>query len=239
MLTDTYDAFGNLHEAKHTDWNNATLKDVTTSYDSLGRPTSESESVSGRTHTWTYPQNAATGNQETISYDATPLTSTQLSRSARGVETSRVTTIASGTTVSRAVADDANGRDTADRWTSATVQLSGFGALTLGRSFDNAGHVASQSGACFASGNSASYTYSSTRGLQTGDSLPLALGGTISDSYGYAGGGACLHAPPPTAYNRKTMRRRGTSESRQEGPIHVRPRALVLGLLLLPPRGDA
>jgi YD repeat-containing protein len=173
VLTSTYDAFGNLIEANHSDWNTNTLKDVTTSYDSLARETSQSDSVSGLRHTWTYPQNTASGIQETLSYDGTPLTETEIARNARGVETSRTTTIAQGTTLTRAVADDSTGRDTADRWTSATLQLTGFNALTVGRSFDDADRISSQSGAGFTTAGS--YSYSATKGLETNQTLPLAL----------------------------------------------------------------
>jgi RHS repeat-associated protein len=182
VLTNTYDAFGNLHEAKHQDWSTATLKDVVTDHDSLGRPTSQSESVSGRGSTWTYPVNTPGGIQETLSYDSTPLTQTVVARNSRGMETSRTTTIASDLTLTRSIADPA-GRDQADRWTSASLQLTGYGALTLGRSFDNAGRVATQSGAGFISAGS--YSYNATSGLKSNQTLPLALGGTINDNYTY------------------------------------------------------
>ena len=65
LLTNTYDAFGNLHEAKHQNAGLTVLKDIVTTFDSLGRPTSQSDSVSGLSHSWTYPVNSATGIQET------------------------------------------------------------------------------------------------------------------------------------------------------------------------------
>ena len=119
LLTNTYDAFGNLTEAKHTNSGGTVLKDVTTTVDSLGRPTLQSDSVTGLSHSWTYPVNSATGTQETVNYDSTPLTSLAISCNAREMETSRVATIASGNTVTRAVADSTAGRDTADRWISS------------------------------------------------------------------------------------------------------------------------
>jgi len=120
-----------------------TLKDVGgpsgTSCDSLDRPTSQTEIVSGITHTWSYPQNAAIGVQETLAYDVTPLTSPSITRNGRGMATGRTATIAPRTTVTRSVSDPA-GRDTADRWTTATIQQSGHTAKTMSRSFDTAGN---------------------------------------------------------------------------------------------------
>jgi RHS repeat-associated protein len=184
VLTNTYDVFGNRHEESHQDWSGIPLKDVVTNYDSLGRATSESESVSGRSHTWTYPVNTPSITQETVSYDASPLTSTQINRNVRGMETSRVTTIASGTTLTRTTSDSLSGRDQADCWTGVSLQLSGFGALTIGRSFDDAGRITTQSGAGFASAGS--YTYNATSGLKSNQTLPLALGGAANDNYTYS-----------------------------------------------------
>lgn len=185
LLNNIYDAFGNLTEAKHQNAGLTVLKDVSTTVDSLGRPTVQSDSVSGLTHTWTYPVNAATGTQESVSYDTTPLTSVAINHNAREMETSRVATIAAGTTVTRAVADSTSGRDNADRWLQATLQETGYPQLTESRSFDGAGRLQSQSGAGFTTGNSAAYTYDPDTGLKSADSLPLALGGTSSGSYSY------------------------------------------------------
>jgi RHS repeat-associated protein len=185
LLTNTYDAFGNLTEASHQDSAQNLLKDVKTTYDSLGRELTVQDAATGAgwTRTYTYPVNAATGTQETLTYDATPLTGTQIARDARNMEISRTTTISGAPTVTRSV----TARDTADRWTTAQLQVTGYGALTLGRSFDNAGRVATQSGAGL--GSAGSYSYSSTSGLESNQTLPLALGGTINDSYTYSADG--------------------------------------------------
>ena len=108
-----------------------------------------------------------------------------ITRNARNMETSRVATIATGNTVTRAVADSTTGRDLADRWISATLQETGDSLLTLNRSFDAAGRLSTQSGAGYTSGNSATYTYDPDTGLRSADSLPLLLGGTVSGSYTY------------------------------------------------------
>ena len=185
LLTNTYDAFGNLTEAKHTNSGGTVLKDTSTTVDSLGRPTSQTDAVSGLSHSWTYPVNTTGGIQETVSYDATPLTSVAINRNARNMETSRVATIAPATKVTRSVADPTSGRDLADRWIQVTLQETGYPLLTLNRSFDGAGRLSSQSGAGYTSGNSASYTYDPDTGLKTADSLPLLLGGAVSGSYSY------------------------------------------------------
>jgi RHS repeat-associated protein len=190
-VTYTYDAFGNVRRELHQASDDSLLKDVGgtsgATYDSLGRPISRTEVVSGRIQSWTYPVDTAGGVQETLAYDASPLTSTTVDRGARGVEASRETSVASGLTLTRSVADTSSGRDQADRWTSASLQLTGFGALTLGRSFDNAGRMATQSGAGLASAGS--YSYNATSGLKTRQDLPLALGGRVEDNYTYGSDG--------------------------------------------------
>jgi RHS repeat-associated protein len=177
VLTNTYDPFGNVTEEKHTSPgtpNPVTIKDTTTTVDSLGRPTNSTEAISGVGHTWSYPLNTATGVQETQSYEATPLTSTAIMRDARNLESSQATTIASNDVVTRSI----DARDSADRWTSASINSS-----TFSRSFNLAGQLATQSGAGFASGGT--YAYDPNTGLKSGENLPLSLGGTISSSYGY------------------------------------------------------
>jgi RHS repeat-associated protein len=144
--------------------------------------------VTGFSHSWTYPVNSATGVQETINYDSTPLTSVAINRDSRDMETSRVATIATNNMVTWAIADP-TGRDNADRWTSATLQQTGGTQLTESRSFDGAGRLSTQSGAGYTSGNSATYTYDSGPGgvnsIGTGlldyETLPLLLGGTVTE----------------------------------------------------------
>ena len=191
LLTNTYDPhFGCLTEAKHTNPGGATLKDIVTTYDSLQRPVTQTDNVTGLSHSWIYPVNAtgATGVQETINYDSTPLTSVAINRDGRNMETSRVATIGSNNTVTWAIADP-SGRDNADRWISATMQQTGGTQMTESRAFDGAGRLATQSGAGYTSGNSATYTYDSGpggvnttgTGLLDYATLPLALGGTVTE----------------------------------------------------------
>jgi RHS repeat-associated protein len=186
-----YDAFGNVsRELARTDPNVVpcvTLRDVTTSYDSLGRPVTRTEAQSGRSQTWTYPVSAAAGIDETLAYSsAASHTTLTVDRSGRGVELSRAATIASGVTVARSVADP-SGRDSADRWTSAMIQQGTRTPQAMGRSFDVAGRLAGQSGIGLT--GAASYGYDPVSGWKTSQSLPLALGGAVADSYSYYPGG--------------------------------------------------
>jgi YD repeat-containing protein len=98
LLTNIYDQFGNLTEAKHTN-GSTVLKDVQISPDSLGRPILQKDTATGISHSWTYPTNAATGIQETVNYDATPLTKVVISRDARNMENQRVAQIGTNNTV--------------------------------------------------------------------------------------------------------------------------------------------
>jgi YD repeat-containing protein len=190
-LTYTYDAFGRVKRELHQQ-GGQTLKDLGgtdgTTLDSLGRATNLTETVAAITHTWSYPQNAATGTQETLAYDATPLTSLAITRNGRQVETSRTASIASGVTATLAVSDSSTGRDSADRWKQRTIQRSGYTAKTQNRAFDAAGRLTSQSGLGFCSAGS--YTYDANSGRKVSESLPLALGSTFTGSYTYYPGGS-------------------------------------------------
>jgi RHS repeat-associated protein len=179
LLTNIYDQFGNLTEAKHTN-GSTVLKDVQISPDSLGRPILQKDTATGISHSWTYPTNAATGIQETVNYDATPLTKVVISRDARNMENQRVAQIGTNNTVTWAISDP-SGRDNADRWVAATLQQTGGTQLSEGRSFDAAGRLSGQSGAGYTSGNSASYAYDPDSGLLAYESLPLLLGGTVTE----------------------------------------------------------
>jgi RHS repeat-associated protein len=99
---------------------------------------------------------------------------------------------ASSLTVTRSISDAGAGRDVADRWTTATIQQSGRTAKTQSRSFDAAERYATQAGIGFQSAGS--YTYEPSTGRTTAVSLPLALGGTLSASYGYYPGGRLAQA---------------------------------------------
>ena len=94
------------------------LSKIQTDYDSLGRQTSQTDTVTGITHSWTYPLNSRPIRhpQETFAVGSGQTqTSTALTRNARDLESSRLTTIASGNTITHAI----NARDSADRWLKA------------------------------------------------------------------------------------------------------------------------
>ncbi len=186
VVTYTYNAFGNVTRELHEASDSTDLKDINTTYDSLGRPTDIDEDVAGSEQDFTYPQNTASGIQETIDYGASPAPSVAVTRNGRNMETSRVATIATSTTVTRSITDS-SGRDTADRWTTASIQKSGRSAVSQSRSFDVAGRFSTQSGLGLSSAGS--YSYDANSGRKTAVSLPLALGGSITDSFEYYPGG--------------------------------------------------
>jgi len=199
-VTYTYDAFGNVTRELHQS-GGVTLKDIGgpsgVLYDSLGRPKSQTEFVSGLARTWTYPQNSASGTQETLVYGASPNTSLALARNGREIETSRTATITTGTTVTLAVADSTSGRDAADRWKQRTITQSGRAAQAQNRSFDAAGRLAAQSGLGFSSAGS--YTYDANSGRKSAESLPLTLldypgSPYVASDYAYYPGGALATA---------------------------------------------
>jgi RHS repeat-associated protein len=192
----TYDAFGRVVRELHQTSGGVTLKDVGgtsgIALDSLGRPTGQSETVSGITRAWTYPQNSATGTQETLSYGGSPATSLAVTRNGREMETARTATIATGVTATLATADTTSARDSADRWVQRTIMRSGYSAKTQNRSFDAAGRLTAQSGLGFSSAGS--YSYDSNSGRKLSHSLPLSLGGAITDSFSYYAGGSLAKA---------------------------------------------
>jgi len=194
LLSNTYDAFGNLTRTTHKNASQTLLADISTSYDSLGRPTSSQDAVSGLSESFSYPQNQATGTQESLEYDATPLTSVTATANGREQESSRVATIGTGNTLTRTVADSTAGRDAADRWIAASLQQTGYPQLSMGRSFNAAGRLASAFGAGYTSGNSATVSYDADTAKKSAESLPLLLGGSVSASYAYNAAGQLASA---------------------------------------------
>ncbi len=57
VVTYTYDVFGNMTRELHEASDSTDLKDIITTYDSLGRPTDIDEDVAGSEQDFTYPQN--------------------------------------------------------------------------------------------------------------------------------------------------------------------------------------
>jgi RHS repeat-associated protein len=176
QLTYDYDAFGNRFYELHENAAQQTIKEIETTFDSLGRPLSREDAISGLARSWSYPLNTAAGIAESEGYGAI---ATEIARSTRNLETTRTTTLAAGDTLTRSVST----RDTADRWTSASI-----GNATAGRSFTGKGQLASQSGDGFAS--TATYTYDDDEsGKKVAQSLPLELGGTLAGGYTYDNAG--------------------------------------------------
>ena len=199
-VTYSYDLFGNLSEEKHVQPGTppTTLKDTLTEYDSLGRPSAAYDTVTNAKESWSYPQNTPPTTGQTLTslnYDRTPANqlTTNITLDGQGNEYSRTSSDQAGDQVVHTV----TARDDAQNWTQATVQaFGGGGNLTLQRSFaSDTGYLQSQSGAGYASGGQASYTYYPAKdnqgqpvaqaGLLNTETDQLALGPTISDTYGY------------------------------------------------------
>ncbi len=190
LLTLTYDCFGNDKTERHT-VGGSDVKQVTTLFDSLGRATQSTDSVTGLRHSYVYPVDTEGGVTETLRYDAAAATSTTISRSARGQETNRQTTIVaspSNLTVTRSV----DARDEAERVTQAT-----FAGSSIFRSaYDAAGRISKQWGAgttvaaATAEGSvTPAYTYDPDTGLESAENLPLAYPSPIANTYTYSASG--------------------------------------------------
>jgi len=193
-VTYTYDPFANVfRETQVTDA--GTVKNTRTNYDSLGRPTSDSDAVTDVNHSWSYPLNTTPDQPPSPAptretYDsADPLTTGTWTDTA-GNESKRDTTAGSTEIATRTV----DSRDAALNWTQATIQCPSSTAITSGRGFDtDTGQLVSQTGAGYASGGQATYTYdngSGKSGRKTEDLIELPesnpnLGGTIDNGYHY------------------------------------------------------
>jgi RHS repeat-associated protein len=182
LVTNSYDLFGNLKEEQHT-VGGTVVKDITTSHDSLNRPTLSLENVSGEGHSWTYPLNTAAGVTEVVTPAGGGPTQTTISRDARNQETQRSTAISGNPT---ALVRTVDSRDAVDRVTQATLG----GSNVQHWSYDSGcGRQVRQWGSGWASGaaNADAYTYDQDTGQKSGDNLQLSLGGTVGGSYTYDG----------------------------------------------------
>jgi RHS repeat-associated protein len=177
-----YDAFGNATGEKHTTAAGV-VRQTATVYDSLARPTSQSDPKTSVAHTWTYPLNQPGGVSETLTCGTDNPTATTISQDDAGLETQRSSDIGSGTPLIRTV----DGRDEAERVTTTTLG----GARASHWSFDEADRLMRQWGAGFAANASDTdaYLYDPDTGLKVADHLQLALGGTTEASYGYSAAG--------------------------------------------------
>jgi RHS repeat-associated protein len=196
-VTYAYDLFGNVSEETHVKPGSPamTLKDEKADYDSLGRPASAIDAVSKVGANYTYPLNTPPTTAqavESVTQDGTGASqlTTNIKLDTTGEESSRQTSDAAGDTVTRTVVT----RDSAQRWTQATLSLfGGSGSLTLAHGFDPAtGKLASQSGAGHGPGGQTSYGYYSSGaqiGMLQSETSLLAFGPAITSSYVYGSSG--------------------------------------------------
>jgi len=192
-----YDALGRVTRETHTTAGSprVTVRDTTTTYDSIGRAKTSTDNTTTITHGWIYPDNTAGDATETLTVGA-------------GGSTKAVTTITcdgSGREASRSTAIDAtpplptlgrtvDTRDEADQATKATA--TGALAATAQWGYDADGRLARQwgttgggSGYTAAAQMTTAYIYNATTGLKISDDLRLATvggAGAITAAYGYS-----------------------------------------------------
>ena len=166
IATYTLDDFGRTIEELHTTAD-GTVKHVTSTLDSLGRPTHTLDSVSGVDRSLTYPINVAGAVTVRASQGGVDTT---ITLTPTGEESSRASAWAGGSLSRSVVSTDAAGRETA--WTVA--------GKTSTRSFDaGTGQLTGYS----APGVSATLSY--TAGKKSHDALtgPLGSSGTLDITY--------------------------------------------------------
>jgi RHS repeat-associated protein len=187
-----YDNFGRAVNETQT-VGSTPVKDNAVTYDSLGRPTSSTDSIRNLTTVATYPVNTPGNTVSVAGIGPTgDQVATTINVAADGLETTRASTITGGTALVRAVTT----RDNAKRVTASTLDTDADSASEIdsGYAYDTAGHLKRQWGTGYASGASSTdaYTYSGTSGLKTADNLQLAsvgTAGTISGAYTYTDAG--------------------------------------------------
>ncbi len=101
----------------HLNVSNALIKKLVTNFDSLGRPTGETHTPSGREVGFTYPQNTPGQTVRTDTYGGIATTTTLGSN---GLETTRLSTGAGISPITRSVST----RDTGDRETVVVLNSS-------------------------------------------------------------------------------------------------------------------
>jgi RHS repeat-associated protein len=205
ITTMAYDYFGHAnHETQVTA--DGTAKDVTTVYDSLGRVTTSNDLVRPLTHTFTYPQNAATNTTETAGVGSgDDLVSTTITDAADGMETSRVSQITSNPQLP-SLRRTVDSRDNARRMTRALLDTDDdqITEISAQWTYDSAGRLKRQWGATGAAGSgylddasgADAYTYDADSGLKVTDNLHLEnvgpqgqQAGAIVSSYTYTDNG--------------------------------------------------
>ncbi len=173
----TYDDFGRAVNETQT-VGSVEVKDNTVTYDSLGRITGSFDDERDLESSTTYPVNTPADTTTLVEVGvAGDAVQTELTLAADGFETSRASVIDGGPSVSRAGIT----RDDAKRVTGATLSI-GATDLLQGYVYDTKGHLVGQSWE--APGEQvvldASYTYSGTTGLKTGEDLTLpSIGGVL------------------------------------------------------------
>lgn len=190
VATYTYDWFGRVHSELETA-GGTTVKNTSTTHDSLGRVSTSTDNTRDLTHSFTYPQNtpANTTDAYGIGSSGSDLVTTTLTIAADGYETSRSSIITSNPQVPN-LTRTISPRDNAQRVTNAAL-AAGQGSVYSQYSYDSAGRPKRQwgttdGGSGYTSGaqNSDAYTYDATSGLKTGDNVQLTSVGTSGPATG-------------------------------------------------------
>ena len=204
-----YDCFANTTRETHTvpGTPRVTVKDTSTTYDSLGRPSQSSDSCTHITHGWLYPLDVPGTPTETLTVDASgkPVAST-VTTGGDGYEASRSTVIDSSNPQLPNLVRTIDNRDNAQQVSGATC-TSGNDSFIGQWSYDEAGRLQRQwgttgGGSGFASSaqSTDAYTYDNDTGLKVADDLKLTTVGTppglgvISNSYIYTADGRLAEA---------------------------------------------
>ncbi|MDO8962948.1 MAG: RHS repeat-associated core domain-containing protein, partial [Coriobacteriia bacterium] len=173
----TYDTFGRVTREVHETSRSVPVKDVTTTYDSLGRPRSTYDAIRDIAATSTYAIGTPSVTTRTVTYGGV---TTVVSLGADGRESARTISSDGVSAPARTVLS----RDSADRETAASFVGAGMSAR-----FDEAGRLRAQSGAGL-TGSAETTTYRfDAAGRKLADDLHPTLGPAIETTYTYTDGG--------------------------------------------------
>ena len=190
VATYSYDWFGRTNSDVETA-GGTTVKNTSTTYDSLGRLSTSTDNTRNLTHFFTYPQNTAASTTDAYGVGASgaDLATTTLTIGADGYETSRSSVITSNPQVPN-LTRTISPRDNAERVTNATL-AAGQGNAYSQYSYDSAGRLKRQwgttgGGSGYTSGaqSNDAYTYDATSGLKTSDNVQLTSVGTSGPATG-------------------------------------------------------
>ena len=193
-----YDLFGRVSRELHTlpGAPRVGVKDTATTYDALSRPLDVTDNLTQVTHHTTYPLNTPdpTTDTLTVGLTGTDAVQTTLTLAADGLETTRLSTVASSPQLPN-ILHTVTARDAGQRVTQATIAAGGPSLIASNYLYDQAGRLQRQwgtsgggSGFTAQAETTDAYTYDATSGRKSADNLNLSSVGTagpIVASYTY------------------------------------------------------